>query len=240
MGRFLALLYGISCYVLFLGSFLYAIWFLWRRIDAVPLEGKAGLTDWVINAALLGAFAVQHSVMARQGFKKMWTRVVPACVERSTYVLLASFILFAVCWLWRPIPPLLYRLEGASALVLEGLYFLGFAIVVAGTFLIDHLELFGLKQVWTHFQGRAMAPAGFQTPGLYKIVRHPIYFGFLMAFWSTPQMSLGRVLFAGLCTGYVLVAIQFEERDLIRFFGDRYREYRRRVSMLFPLPPRRS
>lgn len=223
----MSIAYRIVCYLGFLGSLGYSVWFLWAIIDFPGRDG--GALDYGINAGLLGLFAVQHSVMARAGFKRIWVKVIPASAERPTYVLVASAILFGLCWFWRPCGPVLYALEGSAKHALWGMFAFGWVLVVASTFLIDHLELFGLK---------GFAPPRFRTPGLYRIVRHPIYLGFLIAFWSTPHMSAGRVLFAGLASAYLFVGILLEERDLTAAFGEDYGDYRRRVSMILPLPPK--
>jgi methanethiol S-methyltransferase len=237
--RTVALLYGVVCYLIFLASFLYAIWFVWE------LDTPRAAVPWprslVINTALLALFAVQHSVMARQWFKRPWARIVPTPVERSTYVLLASAVLLLLFHAWQPMPALIWRVENhAGRLILHGLFGVGWTIVLISTFLIDHFDLLGLKQVWTYWRGQTYPAPAFQTPGLYKWVRHPIYMGFILAFWSTPEMRFGRLYFAAMCTAYILLAIQFEERDLITFHGDAYRLYRSGVSMLTPWPKRKK
>lgn len=238
MRRTLSLVYGILAYLLFLVVFAYSIGFVGdflvpRTIDTGP-SAALGVA-LAIDLGLLALFAVQHSGMARQGFKERWTRIVPRHVERSTYVLAATVTLAVVMWLWRPIPATIWSIEHPVAVaVLEGLFWAGWGIVLLSTFLIDHFDLFGLKQVWAHFRGEEPSAPEFQTPGLYRYVRHPLYLGFLMAFWATPHMTAGHLLFAGGVTGYILLAIQFEEKDLVRFHGAAYREYRRRVPMLFP------
>lgn len=239
MSRVLSLLYGGVCYVFFLAVFLYAIgfvgdFFVPKTIDSGPAAstGEALL----VNVVLLLLFAVQHSVMARRWFKERWTRIVPQHLERSTYVLIASLVLALIFWQWRPLPGTVWSVGGIGATLLWAAFALGWAIVLVTTFLIDHFDLFGLRQVWLHFRGREYTPVQFQTPGLYRYVRHPLYLGFLMAFWAIPEMSVGHLLFAAATTGYILVAIQFEERDLLRYHGEQYEEYRDRVPMLVPRP----
>jgi methanethiol S-methyltransferase len=236
--RSLVLLYGITCYVVFLGSFLYAIGFVSnllvpRSIDAAPDGDFVGslLTD----LALLVVFAVQHSVMARPAFKRWWTRFIPEVVERSTYVLAASLALIALFVFWRPLGGIVWHVEApAAAAILYGLCAFGFLLVLVSTFLINHFDLFGLRQVWLYFTGKPYRPIGFRTPGPYRLVRHPLYVGFLFAFWATPTMSLTHLVFALATTAYILVAIQFEEHDLVASLGESYREYRKHVPMLIP------
>lgn len=246
MKRTLAFLYGLLSYTLFLGVFLYAIGFVGdlvvpRTVDsggpAAPL-GEALL----VNALLLGLFAVQHSVMARPGFKRWWTRIVPPSVERSTYVLATNLVLALLFWQWRPIPGAAWEIENPAGRALAwGLFALGWLIVLAATFMISHAHLFGVQQVWDRFRGQPPSEPRFQTPALYKHLRHPIMIGFLIAFWATPRMTWGHLLFAVATTGYILVALQLEERDLVAYFGDRYRAYQERVPMLLPrLRPQRS
>lgn len=239
MGRLLALLYGLVCYLVFFGTFLYAIWFVWtmdRAQAAVPL-GRALLID----TGLLGLFALQHRGMARQGFKRVWTRLVPRPVERSTYVLAASVALFVLIWFWEPIPIVIWNLESSALRTgLRGLSAAGWLLVLATTFVLDHFDLFGLKQVWTYWREQPYKPLAFATPGPYKFVRHPIYLGFLMAFWSTPQMTLGHLYFSAVTTAWILLAIQLEERDLISYHGENYKVYRSGVSMLVPWPSKRK
>lgn len=244
MNRVLALVYGVICYLMFLFTILYAIGFVGnvyvpKSIDTPPLS--APLTAaLVVDAVLLSLFAVQHSVMARQWFKRAWTRVISPAVERSTYVLLASLILLFLFWQWQPLGPVIWEVSNPTAkLVLQGLFWMGWGGVIFSTYLVDHFSLFGLRQVWRYFQRQSDEPIPFKSPGLYKVVRHPLYLGFIIAFWSTPRMTFGHLFFAIMTTAYILVAIQFEERDLLHAYGDTYRVYRQRVSMILPLPRRR-
>lgn len=229
-------LYGIAVYAFFLATFVYAIGFVGNV--AVPRSIDSGASAplaeaLIVNLLLLGLFAVQHSVMARRGFKRWWTRIVPERLERSTYVLAATAALALLLWQWRPIAePVIWSVQDrAGALLLQAVFWLGWATLLASTFMIDHFELFGLRQAL----GAQRAPQ-FRTPGLYRYVRHPIYLGFLLAFWATPHMSAGHLLFAAATTGYILIGIWFEERDLVAQFGERYRSYRRQVGMLLPRP----
>jgi protein-S-isoprenylcysteine O-methyltransferase Ste14 len=239
MNRFLALVYGGVCYLCFLGTFLYAIWFVWKMDE--PKEAAAWPQNVLINAGLLAVFAVQHSLMARQWFKKAWTRLVPPPVERSTYVLFASAALFLVVRYWQPMTTEIWNVENEiGKLVLQGFFWLGWLIVLASTYLIDHFDLFGLKQVWMYWKGKEYEPPKFRTPGLYNWMRHPLYFGFLIAFWSTPRMTSGHLFFSVMTTAYILLAIQFEERDLVQQHGEMYQTYRSGVSMLMPWPRKKG
>jgi methanethiol S-methyltransferase len=231
--------YGLTCYVIFLGSFLYAIAFVGgflvpRRLDG-PLESSAGLAV-AIDCALLTVFAVQHSIMARQWFKERWTQIVPWAIERSTYVLCASLALDLLFWQWRPLGIQVWSVQNAAArTVFFTLFAAGWMIVLVMTFFINHFDLFGLRQVWLPLMGRPYTRITFRTPPPYRLVRHPLYFGFLLAFWMTPNMTLAHLLFAVATTGYIVLAIQFEEKDLIREHGPAYQEYRRKVPMLLPI-----
>ncbi|MGH9972046.1 MAG: methanethiol S-methyltransferase [Pyrinomonadaceae bacterium] len=238
-GRAAAFLYGLICYLLFLVTFLYAIGFVGnivvpKSIDSGP---RAPLAEaLIINTLLLSLFAIQHSVMARQWFKRAWTRIVPQPVERSTYVLLASLVLLLLFWQWRPMPDIIWDVQNPiGRIVLQALFWIGWGQVLVSTVLVDHFGLFGLKQVYRYLKGQPEETSPFKTPALYKFVRHPLYLGFIIAFWSTPRMTLGHLFFAAVCTAYILVAIQFEERDLMHFYGDTYKRYRKEVSMIFPL-----
>jgi protein-S-isoprenylcysteine O-methyltransferase Ste14 len=243
MGRLSVFVYGAVSYAIFFGTFLYAAAFVGNlgvptALDGAPI-GPVG-TALLINVALLGLFAVQHSVMARPAFKRWWTRIVPESIERSTFVLAATAALALLLWQWRPIAdPVIWTVENRVAVVtLHAVFWLGWAVLLTATFLINHFELFGLRQVFARMLGRTIPASEFRTPFLYRHVRHPIYLGFLLGFWATPHMTAGHLLFAVATTGYILIGIYFEERDLIAQFGDRYRRYREQVGMLLPWPGR--
>ena len=244
MGKLLAVLYGVVCYVIFFVTFLYAIGFVDGLVVPKTIDsGAVGplVPSLVIDAILLGVFAVQHSVMARPAFKARWTKLVPPAIERSTYVLLASLALILLFWQWRPLPePAIWSFTGLTATVLVAISFLGWATVLLSTFLINHFDLFGLRQVHAYATGKAIPPSDFHTPLFYRVVRHPLYLGFIIAFWAAPTMSLGHLVFAIATTGYILIAIQLEEHDLVAHFGDTYRDYKRRVSMILPWPARKA
>jgi methanethiol S-methyltransferase len=236
--RMIYLLYGVIAYVIFFGTFLYAIGFIGNFGVPTSLDGPAVGPFWqgfFINVGLLGVFAVQHSVMARPWFKEGWTQIVPKPVERSTYVLLSSLALILLFWQWRPLGGVIWSVEDPiGVFVLRALFGFGWALVLFSTFLINHFDLFGLRQVWLYFRGIPYSPPEFRTPALYKIVRHPLYVGWFFAFWMTPLMTAAHFLFAIATTAYILIAIQFEERDLVREHGKWYEDYRRSVPMLIP------
>lgn len=238
MTRIMAMLYGLASYTFSLLTFLYTLLFVEgfvvpKTIDSGP---SASLGEaLIVNVLLLSLFAVQHSVMARAQFKRWWTQFVPPSIERSTYVLFTTLVLALLCWQWRPMIATVWSIDDpviASAIVWFS--FFGWLIVLLSTFLINHFELFGLHQVFSNLTGGAMPAPRLRTPLLYKFVRHPLYLGFIIAFWATPTMTLGHLLFAALTTTYIMVGILLEERDLVDVFGDDYRRYRERVSMLIP------
>lgn len=240
MSRWMILLYGAVAYVIFLASFLYAVGFVGgfvvpKTIDSRPESGT--MTAILIDLALLSLFAVQHSLMARPFFKRWWTRIIPPAAERSTYVLASSLLLFLLFWQWRSLPGVVWNVtQPALAAMLWALFGLGWLVVLVSTFLINHFDLFGLRQVYLYFTGQPYTPIPFTSPWLYRLVRHPIMVGFLIAFWATPMMTQGHLLFAAVVTAYVLVALQLEERDLLAYHGETYSAYQRQVRMLLPLP----
>jgi methanethiol S-methyltransferase len=238
MGKVLGVVYGLVAYVVFLASFLYAIGFVGNILVPKGIDsGQATdlMVALVIDAVLLGLFAVQHSVMARPWFKKGWTKIIPAGLERSTYVLLSSLLLLLIFWQWRPITGIVWDVQNeVGRMVVLGLFWLGWLIVLLSTFMISHFDLFGLRQVMLNLQGKTYSHPDFVIRGLYKIVRHPIMLGFIVAFWAAPTMTVGRLVFAVATTIYILIALQFEEHDLIGMLGDAYRNYKKRVPMLVP------
>lgn len=239
----IALLYGAACYAFFLGVFLYAVGFVGNVLVPKSIDGPGGdvVQALLVDVVLLGLFAVQHSVMARPGFKRWWTRLVPESVERSTYVLFASALLALLFWQWRPIGGTLWNVQGDTAkLALQALFWLGWAIVLLSTFMINHFDLFGLRQVWLRVRDSAYFPVSFKTVAFYRFVRHPIMLGFLVAFWATPRMTAGHFLFAMATTAYIFVGIFLEERDLAAAHGAKFDQYRRDVPMILPMPGRRS
>ena len=243
MGRVIVFVYGVVAYAIFLATFLYAVGFVGnvlvpKSIDSEP-QGPL-VTSLIINALLLGLFAVQHSVMARPAFKRWWTELVPQAAERSTYVLFSSVALILLFWLWQPLGGVVWQVDNpVGQAVLLGLFAFGWLLVLVSTFLINHFDLFGLRQVYLHLRGKEYKPLGFATPGPYKHVRHPLYVGWLFAFWAAPTMTVAHLIFALLTTAYILIAIQLEERDLVKFHSE-YDDHRRRVPMLIPrLLPRK-
>jgi methanethiol S-methyltransferase len=238
--RLLVLFYAIVSYAVFLGASLYAVCFVGNYVvdlapKSIDVGGAAKASEAiVVDLLLLGLFAIQHSVMARRGYKQWWANNFPVSCQRSTYVLLSSLILLLLFWQWRPIPALVWRVDGIAAWLLIGVYWLGWLIVFSSTFMIDHFDLSGLRQAFSALRGAEIPGQSFRTPLLYKIVRHPLMLGFLLAFWATPEMTAGHLLFAIMTTAYILIALQFEERDLITEFGATYQQYRQRVPMLLP------
>jgi protein-S-isoprenylcysteine O-methyltransferase Ste14 len=246
MARATYLLYGLVAYAIFFTTFLYLVAFVgalpgapvtvdWRGSPLTVDPGPGLPVAIAIDLALIALFGIQHSVMARPGFKAGWSRIVPGPIERSTYVLAASLVLILMFLLWRPIPETIWRVDNAlGSAVLWALFALGWLTVLISTFLISHFELFGLSQVWGHARGTRPAPPVFRQPFFYRHVRHPIYSGFLLAFWATPHMTAGHLLLAAGITVYILIAIRYEERDLVGLFGEDYEAYRERVGMLTP------
>jgi protein-S-isoprenylcysteine O-methyltransferase Ste14 len=240
--RTLVLLYGVAAYAVFFATFLYAFGFVGnvlvpKSIDSTP--STSFVTALLVNAALLGAFALQHSIMARQSFKRLLTRMIPEPAERPTYVLFSSLALILMFWQWQPLGGTVWEIDNpAGQAAMYAGFALGWLIVLVSTFMINHFDLFGLRQVWLYFNHKPYTPLRFRTPFFYKYVRHPLYFGWLLAFWCTPAMTSAHLFFAVMTTVYILVAIQFEERDLIRQHGETYRTYRERVPMILPIGSR--
>ncbi len=244
MGRVIAFVYGLIAYFAFFGTILYAIGFTENMVVPKGIDdGTVGSTGQsiLINVLLLGVFAIQHSVMARPAFKAWWTKIIPKPIERSTYVLLTSALLCLMFWQWRPMTTALWSFDQPVLKHgLHGISFLGWAMVFYSTFLIDHFDLFGMRQVFLHLKGKEYTDLKYAERSLYKLVRHPLYLGFITAFWFTPQMTQGHLLFAAVTTAYILVAIQLEERDLIKGLGQDYVDYRKRIPMILPIPKRKG
>lgn len=240
MQRTAALIYGLIAYVVSIGTMLYLVGFLGNFLVPKSIDGAAMGGFWsslLVNLGALALFGIQHSVMARQNFKKWWTRIIPRPIERSTYVLFSSIMLILFFWLWRPMPAAIWSFEGTMGqMVGWGLFVLGWLLVGVGSESIDSLHVNGIRQVFAYWRAEEYEAPDFQTPGPYQYIRHPLMLGFLIAFWATPHMTTGHLLFALIMTGYILVGIVFEERALIRQFGDRYRAYRKATPMLVPKP----
>ena len=235
--RLLILFYAIVSYAVFLVSFLYALGFVGNTLvpKSIDVGRRTNLSEAVVvDLLLLGIFAIQHSIMARPAFKQWSAKILPEACQRITYVLLSSLIMLLLFWQWQPIPVSVWQIDGIAAWLLIGVYWLGWVIVLASTFMIDHFDLSGLRQGFFALRGVEMPAQSFKTPLLYRVVRHPLMLGFLLAFWATPQMTAGHLLFAITATAYILVGLQFEERDLIAEFGATYQRYRQRVPMLLP------
>lgn len=235
--RLAILFYAIVSYAVFLVSSLYAVGFVGNYLvpKSIDVGGPTRLSEAiVVDLLLLGMFAIQHSIMARPAFKRWWAGILPVACQRSTYVLLSSLILLLLFWQWRPIPMPVWRVDGIAAWLLIGVHWLGWLVMFASTFMIDHFDLSGLRQAFFALRGTEPPAQSFKTPLLYKIVRHPLMLGLLLAFWATPEMTAGHLLFAIMTTAYIVVGVQFEERDLIAEFGATYRQYRQRVPMLLP------
>lgn len=242
MSHLLFAAYGLAAYAFFLATFAHAVGFVsgWAGLRTIDGGAAAGLVETVVvDLLLLAVFAIQHSVMARPAFKRWWTRIVPPALERSTYVVLASACLALLQWQWRPLPATVWSVEGPAATVLQVGAAAGWLLVLASTFLINHFELFGLRQSWAPLLGLQESAPRFRTPGPYRLVRHPLYLGFLFAFWCAPVMSVGHLVFAVMTTGYILLGIFLEERDLLAEFGGQYARYRQQVGMLVPRLRRR-
>jgi protein-S-isoprenylcysteine O-methyltransferase Ste14 len=239
-----AAVYGLICYAVFLSSFLYTIGFMGDFVVPKTIDSAASAdfpAALAVDLVLLGLFAAQHSVMARQGFKAAWTRIVPCAVERSTYVLISSLLLGLICWKWQAIPTVVWDVSSPVIRpLLLAMFAIGWVTVLLSTFIVNHFDLFGLRQVYLRLRGREYTPLGFTERALYRFVRHPIYLGFIIAFWATPRMSLGHLVFAIATTGYIFVGIYFEERDLMKYHAVEYGDYRERVPMLLPTGVKRG
>ncbi len=239
VGRIATLAYGIVSYGIFFATFLYLVGFIGsgivpKTIDSGPTSPV--LESLLVNVGMLALFAIQHTIMARTAFKRWWTTIIPEAIERSTFVLATSLLLVAMVWLWRPMPEVIWHIEGAPGIALYAVSGLGWGIVLLSTFLIDHFDLFGLKQTFFHATGRTYSGPEFRERLLYKLCRHPLMLGFLIAFWFTPIMTVGHLLFAAVVTAYVLIALKIEEATLVELHGEEYESYRKRVRMLIPIP----
>ena len=244
MKRVLFLLYGVVSYFAFFGTILYAIGFVGNIVVPKTIDGEPELPfgkALLIDAGLLLLFALQHSIMARPGFKRRWTKIIPPALERSTFVLLASLCLMLMMWQWQPLGGVVWEIQNTTLQnILFVVYLIGWGIVFISTFLIDHFDLFGLRQTWLYFRGKPYTNLPFRVPLFYRFVRHPLYFGFLIAFWATPLMTVTHLIFAVLTTGYIFTAIQFEERDLVNHFGESYRKYRKQAPMIIPFSKKKA
>ena len=238
MSRILVSLYGVLSYIIFFLSFLYAIGFVGNLLVPKTIDSgdvTAIVPSLIINVVLLALFAIPHSVMARPAFKQWFTRYIPVAIERSTYVLVSSLLLFLLYWLWQPITGVIWNIESAvGSMILMGIFWVGWLIVLLSTFMTNHFDLFGLRQVYINFKGQEYSHLEFRMIGLYKLCRHPLMLGFIVAFWATPTMTTGHLLFSVATTAYIFIALQFEERDLLTFFGDTYKSYKEKVPMVFP------
>ena len=244
MQKMSAFIYGVICYAVFFISFLYAIGFVGNLVVPKGIDSGAATSlseSLIVNMVLLGLFAVQHTIMARPAFKQWWTKIIPKEVERSTFVLVTSLLLLFLYWQWRPMTDVVWSVEGRiGTIVLTGIFWLGWVVVLLSTFMIDHFDLFGLRQVFLPLQNKEYTGIKFKTAMLYKFVRHPIMLGFIIAFWATPYMTTGHLLFAGMTTVYIFIGLQFEEHDLKAAIGPDYEEYSRRVPMLIPCMKKRK